>query len=344
MAQSIGAKREASRRRSSLSPARHAARLSRQHRQRLVALELVGDGLERQHRRRVGAEPSLAVDVHGELGQCLQVVVRARPVGELLDDEAVAAIDAELAHDVGRPDRELLGPDLERPHLGEARHRLPIGAHRPRGDRLAVGRAEAPPLRRHGEAGGEALHVPLPRSRQRLVEVVHVEHEAALGRGVGAEVREVRVAAGLYLDAGRGRAGEVARHHHCRAAEEREGRGGHPSTSHRDEPAEAVPVLLLELLDRIRTVGARRPVAVGGAWGTLSGRPTPPLALGDRPVAAPGAVEGRDLGAERGRAGGRCGELVALGRPARPHGRSQVRRRGRLGRSGHRGLLGPRRP
>ena len=45
----------------------------------------------------------------------------------------------------------------------------------------------------------QALDVPLPGTRQRLVEVVEVEHQPPLGRGEHAEVRQVRVAATLHL-------------------------------------------------------------------------------------------------------------------------------------------------
>ena len=49
---------------------------------------------------------------------------------------------------------------------------------------------------RDDEAGGQPLEVPLEGSRQRLVEVVDVEDRQSLGRRVGAEIGEVRVAAG----------------------------------------------------------------------------------------------------------------------------------------------------
>ena len=45
------------------------------------------------------------------------------------------------------------------------------------------------------EAGGQPLDVPLPRAGERLVEVVDVEDQPALGRGEHAEVGQVRVAA-----------------------------------------------------------------------------------------------------------------------------------------------------
>ena len=51
-------------------------------------------------------------------------------------------------------------------------------------------------------AGHQPLDVPLPRSRQRLVEVVEVEDQGPVGRGVPAEVRQVGVPAELDADAG----------------------------------------------------------------------------------------------------------------------------------------------
>ena len=54
------------------------------------------------------------------------------------------------------------------------------------------------------EAGGHALDVPLEGAADGFVEVVEVEDEAAVGRGKGAEVADVRVAAELGEDAGIG--------------------------------------------------------------------------------------------------------------------------------------------
>jgi len=54
------------------------------------------------------------------------------------------------------------------------------------------------------EAYGEALDVPLEWAANGLVEVVDVEDEAAIGRGEGSEVADVRVAAELGEDAGVG--------------------------------------------------------------------------------------------------------------------------------------------
>ncbi len=51
-----------------------------------------------------------------------------------------------------------------------------------------------------GEAGREALDVPLEGAGVRLVEVVDVEHEATFGGGEHAEVADVGVPAQLHLE------------------------------------------------------------------------------------------------------------------------------------------------
>ena len=75
---------------------------------------------------------------------------------------------------------------------------------------------------RDRDARDEALEVPFERSRQRLVEVVGVEHEVALGRRVGAEVGEVGVAVELHREAGRRGGREVLGHDPGGSPEERE--------------------------------------------------------------------------------------------------------------------------
>jgi hypothetical protein len=49
-----------------------------------------------------------------------------------------------------------------------------------------------------GDARGQALYVPFPRTGQRFVEVVDVEQQFPLGRSEPSEVGEVRVTAGLH--------------------------------------------------------------------------------------------------------------------------------------------------
>src|ERR1044072_6768754 len=139
----------------------------------------------------------------------------------------------------------------------------------------AARRDGPPPLRRveatlaagHGEAGGKPLDVPLPGPRQGLVEVVDVEYELALGRGVGAEVGEVGVAAELRLEPRAGRVGKVRRHHRCGAAVEGERRGQHASVAQRHQLSDARSGLPLQELDRVGALGGGRPPGVARARG-----------------------------------------------------------------------------
>ena len=80
---------------------------------------------------------------------------------------------------------------------------------RTRASRRGIARAAASTIRRADlvveptgprrdlEARDQSLHVPLPRARQRLVEVVDVEHDRAVRCREPAEVRQVRVATAL---------------------------------------------------------------------------------------------------------------------------------------------------
>ena len=121
------------------------------------------------------------------------------------------------------------------------------------GRALRVGEAVA--ARRDLDAGGEPLDVPLPRTRQGLVEVVDVEHELALGRREQPEVRQVGVTTRLDPEPGGRRARQVGGHDQGCSAIEREGRGEHPSVADRHELLNPGLALLLEQRDR---VGPRR--------------------------------------------------------------------------------------
>ena len=115
------------------------------------------------------------------------------------------------------------------------------------------------------EAGGEPLDVPLPGPRQRLVEVVEVEDEAAVGRREGAEVGEVGVAAGLHPQPRDRGPRQVGRHHRGGAAEEGEGRGRHPPVADRHQVGDAGLRLALEDRDRILAIGRRLEAGVARA-------------------------------------------------------------------------------
>ena len=80
--------------------------------------------------------------------------------------------------------------------FGEGLQAVAVGAGNRSGGRHAGARMAAIARGQRG-ACRKALHVPLEGSRSRLVEVVQVESEVPLGRGVEAEVREVAIAAEL---------------------------------------------------------------------------------------------------------------------------------------------------
>ena len=130
-------------------------------------------------------------------------------------------------------DLQVRVPDVQVPHPRELPHRLAVLAHRR--SRMSARSASGEPVVAPGDrqARGEPLDVPLPRARERLVEVVDVEHELALGRAEDAEVREVGVAADLGRDPRSGCGREVGRHDHRGAAVERERRREHPAVADR---------------------------------------------------------------------------------------------------------------
>ena len=217
----------------------------------LVARTLAEQLQRRHQQRRFAAEPHLAVD---RLGQPLKrpEAVLGAGLGDVLADPLdLGRVRLLLQLREPRLGVEARVPDFEVALRGEGAHRVPVGAR----GRL---RHRPPPLAADAvfaggdrEAGGEPLDVPLPRPRQRLVEVVEVEDEAAVGRREDAEVGEVGVAAGLDPQAGGGRCREIGRHHGGGAAEEGERRGRHPAVADRDQLRDPGDRLSLEDRDGV---------------------------------------------------------------------------------------------
>jgi hypothetical protein len=63
------------------------------------------------------------------------------------------------------------------------------------------------------DARRQALQIPFERSRQRLIEVTHIEQQLPLGRRPVAEVQDVRVTAHLDSEPGMRRRSEIGGHH-----------------------------------------------------------------------------------------------------------------------------------
>src|SRR5271156_46966 len=86
--------------------------------------------------------------------------------------------------------------------FGEIRHPLPVGSrgcsHSIGGDPLG----KTPIPRRQHQTGAQSLHVPLPGTRESLVEVIDIENQSAFWRGIAAKVHEMAVATCLYDNSG----------------------------------------------------------------------------------------------------------------------------------------------
>jgi hypothetical protein len=131
-----------------------------------------------------------------------------------------SVLSAQLLDERGGVDAGV--PDVEVPHLGELLHLLPVRANGAEHGFASLIVGEVPLAPGDLDARGEALEIPLEWPRQRLVEVVQVEHEVALRRCEAAEVEEVSVARELDDEIGPREPCEVAGHDGCGATEERE--------------------------------------------------------------------------------------------------------------------------
>ena len=108
----------------------------------------------------------------------------------------------------------------------------------------------------------------------RLVEVVEVEDERALGRGEAPEVGEVGVAAELRVEADARRRGEVVGHDRRRAAVEGERRDEHSAVAHRHELGDARRRLRLEDRDGVAVRAASsKPAWLVRGHSTRAARP-----------------------------------------------------------------------
>ena len=139
---------------------------------------------------------------------------------------------------------------------GEVGHRGAVLADRVKHDPFLVLPGKAVVARRDQHAGGESLDIPLPRTGQRLIKIVDIEHQAPLGRGEHPEVRQVRIPAALHCQPRPRRRGEVIGHEQRRPAIERERRDQHPPVADRHELR--YPRLRLTLQQRDRISATRR--------------------------------------------------------------------------------------
>ncbi len=226
-----------------------------QLREHEIAAARRGEFADRHDQRRVGHDPRLPFALLRQLRERGEVVVGVR-----LRDLASRALPGARAQLRAKAFEcrfgfELGVPDLQISHRCEFRHRGAIG--RDCREHRAFGRlgAEAVVLRRDHHAAGEALHIPLPRPAERLVEVVDVEHQLPLDGGEQPEVREMGVAAALHREPTARRRGEIARHHRGGAAEEGERGDQHPAVADRDELGDPRALLPFQQRHRVGALG-----------------------------------------------------------------------------------------
>ena len=88
-------------------------------------------------------------------------------------------------------------PELQGEELGVLRHRLAVGPSHLAGQAKLLLAIELPLPRHQDDTDEETFDVPLKRPRSRLIKVVDVQDQAALGRGIEAKVQQVGIAAKL---------------------------------------------------------------------------------------------------------------------------------------------------
>ena len=124
-------------------------------------------------------------------------------------------------------------------------------------------------------AGGHALHVPLPGSWQRLVEVVRTEDHPSVGHSEATEVGDVRVATGLDVDPRRRSGRQICRHDGSCASIEGERGHQHPAVADRHQLLHPAGRLGGENRHRVLPVAGWGPVAVHRARRQVTSRPAP---------------------------------------------------------------------
>src|SRR6266568_2417144 len=173
-----------------------------------------------QVRRAAGQVPHQrgALSRAGEPGECCQARAPASLFKLFIDVGAVTAAN-ETAYAFGVNTGI---PYIDVAHLSVFPHALAIGSHATQ-YRLSVHIAgEAHRSSRNNDACGKTLDIPLQRTWERLVKVVHIENLVPFRCGVDAKVAEVGIATHLHLQARDRSCSEVLRHDDCRSAQKAE--------------------------------------------------------------------------------------------------------------------------
>ena len=172
---------------------------------------------------------------------------------------------------------QMVVPDLEGSRSSSLTHALPVFPSPRHDDVPAIGAGEAAAPSHDLKTGGQALQVPLPRTRERLVEVVDVEDELAFGRAEQAKVQQMRITAELHGDVRSGSCRQVGGHDQCRPSIEGEGRDQHPSIADRNQLGHSGGALFIQERDGVRPICVQ--LGSGRGWnGEPGGAPPCPRA------------------------------------------------------------------
>ena len=231
-----------------------------QHPEIRIVLQLA----DRHQLRRLRAEPQplLAAVKIGELRGRMVGITHRRAQRGVAQCAVALAVHRAFVMVERRLHVEMVVPDVEEVHLRELADMVAVRVHAAC-DRVApvlLLDAVRPPADLHGHR--EPLHVPFPRSRRCLVEVVDVEHEPVAGGAEHAEIADMRVADRLDGDAGGRRVREVVRHDERGAAVERERGIAHAVVPQRDQIRHPLRRLFLQKPDHVAPARHDLPVGV----------------------------------------------------------------------------------
>ena len=197
---------------------------------------------------RLVVEPGHPVRIGG--GQFLERFGRRRPLGLLQHRAYRAALGVS---------QDLISGQINATHSSEASKSPAVAFHQIQYGSQSVLVPAASFAAGEKKARRQAFKVPLPRAADGLVEVVEVEDEVSIGRGIGAEVADMGVAAKLHVQTRHRRSRQVRRHQRSGAAKKGESRGCHAPPLFRQKFGHPAGIGCLQEGHRIGAVRRRDP-------------------------------------------------------------------------------------